>query len=364
MGIIPFVSPRNAETYLRTKSCRRKNAWLFLRNCRACSIDLFFVLLRTQAPYRKSQVLSDSTKLLPSSSLGSGAASRKRSANAAFSSHEGGDGPRPLSQDIRHLNLDRQTEPFDNDEQLETPLHNSPENNADIRSETSKNNVYYPKRKRQPEYEEWAGFSHDEDSYLDGRHDSDVRLDLFPQKTRHLNPGQHADSSESSVVDHPKRRRRRNAVGFKQWAIKQLDAVKSQGLPMAPASQSINPPEEIPAETPPLIPVSKSQDPMRGPLGEALDLPSTSFAEHLRTQGTKSDTSPHAIAMKHVNVNRKPEIQESRLLLPVVAEEQPIMEAVLLNPVVIICGETGSGKTTQIPQFLYEAGFGCPGSST
>ena len=38
------------------------------------------------------------------------------------------------------------------------------------------------------------------------------------------------------------------------------------------------------------------------------------------------------------------------------------MEAILLNNVVIICGETGSGKTTQVPQFLYEAGFGSPGS--
>ncbi|EKM79367.1 hypothetical protein AGABI1DRAFT_74345 [Agaricus bisporus var. burnettii JB137-S8] len=45
-------------------------------------------------------------------------------------------------------------------------------------------------------------------------------------------------------------------------------------------------------------------------------------------------------------------------MLPVVTEEQPIMEAIMLNPVVIICGETGSGKTTQVPQFLHEAGFG------
>lgn len=58
-----------------------------------------------------------------------------------------------------------------------------------------------------------------------------------------------------------------------------------------------------------------------------------------------------------VPVNRKPDIQESRMKLPVIAEEQPIMEAISENPVVIIAGETGSGKTTQVPQFLYEAGY-------
>ncbi|KAF3423576.1 hypothetical protein E2986_06215 [Frieseomelitta varia] len=34
-----------------------------------------------------------------------------------------------------------------------------------------------------------------------------------------------------------------------------------------------------------------------------------------------------------------------------------IVEAINENPVVIITGETGSGKTTQVPQFLYEAGY-------
>ncbi|XP_060104989.1 probable ATP-dependent RNA helicase DHX37 [Heteronotia binoei] len=58
-----------------------------------------------------------------------------------------------------------------------------------------------------------------------------------------------------------------------------------------------------------------------------------------------------------VSVDRAPEIQEARLRLPILAEEQVIMEAINENPVVIICGETGSGKTTQVPQFLYEAGY-------
>ena len=33
------------------------------------------------------------------------------------------------------------------------------------------------------------------------------------------------------------------------------------------------------------------------------------------------------------------------------------MEAINENSIVVLCGETGSGKTTQVPQFLYEAGY-------
>ena len=50
------------------------------------------------------------------------------------------------------------------------------------------------------------------------------------------------------------------------------------------------------------------------------------------------------------------------MYLPIMAEEQSIIEAIRLNSAVVICGETGSGKTTQVPQMLYEAGFGFPGS--
>ncbi|KAI7857141.1 P-loop containing nucleoside triphosphate hydrolase protein [Circinella umbellata] len=64
----------------------------------------------------------------------------------------------------------------------------------------------------------------------------------------------------------------------------------------------------------------------------------------------------------YVPVNRLASVQEARLKLPVCSEEQVIMEAIRNNTVVIICGETGSGKTTQVPQFLYEAGWSHPDS--
>lgn len=59
----------------------------------------------------------------------------------------------------------------------------------------------------------------------------------------------------------------------------------------------------------------------------------------------------------YVHVNRSSEIQAARLKLPILAEEQGIMETINENSIIILAGETGSGKTTQVPQFLYEAGY-------
>lgn len=60
----------------------------------------------------------------------------------------------------------------------------------------------------------------------------------------------------------------------------------------------------------------------------------------------------------------EPEINEyflpskaAREALPIFCEEQSIMEAIQENQVVVIHGATGSGKTTQVPQFLYEGGY-------
>ena len=64
-----------------------------------------------------------------------------------------------------------------------------------------------------------------------------------------------------------------------------------------------------------------------------------------------------SINKKFIPVNRTPEVQEIRNKLPIIKEEQPIMESINENPITVLIGETGSGKTTQVPQFLYEAGY-------
>ncbi|XP_068099941.1 probable ATP-dependent RNA helicase DHX37 [Hyperolius riggenbachi] len=87
-------------------------------------------------------------------------------------------------------------------------------------------------------------------------------------------------------------------------------------------------------------------------LSQSSQQPKTTPAE---TQPSAAPSSQPAV---FIPVDRTPEIQEARLKLPILAEEQVIMEAIKENPVVVLCGETGSGKTTQVPQFLYEAGYG------
>ena len=56
-------------------------------------------------------------------------------------------------------------------------------------------------------------------------------------------------------------------------------------------------------------------------------------------------------------IERTPQIIEQRSKLPIISQEHDIMYSINNSLVNIICGETGSGKSTQIPQFLYEKGY-------
>uniref|UniRef100_A0ACD5XRQ4 Uncharacterized protein n=1 Tax=Avena sativa TaxID=4498 RepID=A0ACD5XRQ4_AVESA len=54
---------------------------------------------------------------------------------------------------------------------------------------------------------------------------------------------------------------------------------------------------------------------------------------------------------------RKQLIRQQRKSLPIASVEKKLVEEVRKNDTLIVVGETGSGKTTQLPQFLYDAGF-------
>lgn len=92
---------------------------------------------------------------------------------------------------------------------------------------------------------------------------------------------------------------------------------------------------------------------------EASEVKVEKFAKSKEKNVTKkvAPEKPESEPAIFKEVKRDPEIQAARLQLPILAEEQAVMEAIHDNDVVILCGETGSGKTTQVPQFLYEGGY-------
>ncbi|KAH0543373.1 hypothetical protein FGG08_002329 [Glutinoglossum americanum] len=143
---------------------------------------------------------------------------------------------------------------------------------------------------------------------------------------------------EGNTIDLKKQR----SSAFKAWAMQQ----RNEALGFQPAGQ---PPAIIQTAKLTANPSFKPRGPEQDPLPPELETKMTTDA--IRT-------------VFSVQVQRTPEITASRLTLPVVAEEQKIMEAIHNSPVVVIWGATGSGKTTQVPQFLYEAGYGSPDSST
>ncbi|RSH92899.1 putative ATP-dependent RNA helicase DHR1 [Saitozyma podzolica] len=155
---------------------------------------------------------------------------------------------------------------------------------------------------------------------------------------------------------------KKRALGFKEWALKQM----GQGLPAA-APDLLSSTARNSAVTIPRDPASgisqipTSSGPFVGPLGATLAIPSSSLLDQSKRPGSGAgavDSAPFSVSSARPAISRRPSVAEARMELPILAEEQPIIEAIRMYPVVVICGETGSGKTTQVPQMLYEAGFG------
>ncbi|KAI6365366.1 DEAH-box RNA helicase prp16 [Pyricularia grisea] len=70
------------------------------------------------------------------------------------------------------------------------------------------------------------------------------------------------------------------------------------------------------------------------------------FSEHMK----KNDGAS--------NFSQTKSLREQREFLPAFAVREDLMRVIRDNQVIIVVGETGSGKTTQLTQFLYEDGYG------
>ena len=189
----------------------------------------------------------------------------------------------------------------------------------------------------------WEGFSSDDDSDASHSLPSATAAKGSQTDSEEELPAD-ADDSEASTEesendDYDPERRKERSSAFKAWATSQVN----EALGFKPTADNsaalLNGP---PAKKTSYITRAPEQD----PLPPELEVKSS---------------APERKAFS-VMVERPLDVQEARLGLPVVGEEQKIMEAIYNNPTVVIWGATGSGKTTQVPQFLYEAGFGSPSS--
>ncbi|KFA62110.1 hypothetical protein S40285_01700 [Stachybotrys chlorohalonatus IBT 40285] len=204
------------------------------------------------------------------------------------------------------------------------------------------------------DHEEWRGFSDDDDETpnrklevngqdndsLDDRSDDEDSEDGSNSEAgAKLDEDSDEDEDEpgDSDEDTDNDDRPQRSSGFKAWALAQRnEAMGFQPTNAMTTALAIPKPDNF-------KPRALEQDPLP--------------AELQPIENTQRK-------VYSVTVTRTPEVQEARLKLPVVAEEQRLMEAIHNHDIVVICGSTGSGKTTQIPQFLYEAGYGSPGSPT
>lgn len=139
------------------------------------------------------------------------------------------------------------------------------------------------------------------------------------------------ESDEESDDEAGQSKRTQRSSAFKQWAHQQRNEAMGY-TPVESATQGLQIPK--PAN---FTPRPLEEDPLPRELLPTKNVDRKAYS---------------------VTVSRPPDIQEARIKLPVVAEEQRIMEAIHDNDIVVLCGSTGSGKTTQVPQFLFEAGYG------
>lgn len=178
--------------------------------------------------------------------------------------------------------------------------------------------------------EEWEGFSSDGEP-LSGSGSELGSGSVSASESESESESTPESEPEADVESKPRK------SAFKAWA----DSLRNSALDFTPSTAAPND-EAARANFKPRQP---SPDPLMN------DIPNS------KGQELQSKPAPS------ISIPRSDEVQAARLELPIVQEEQKIMEKINSCPVVVICGATGSGKTTQIPQMLLENGYASNRSS-
>ncbi|KAL0241592.1 hypothetical protein GEMRC1_006827 [Eukaryota sp. GEM-RC1] len=182
---------------------------------------------------------------------------------------------------------------------------------------------------------------------------------------RHLSSRSHFDAEDPSSVGFPKKSRRSK---LDSWELKQLKAagVKTSSLIDPSALKEEDEEEALPdisACYNPNLLVKEVTDPrLAHSCYSDSHFSITSLPEGSLTRAAVSAKSlirsikpPHASmsSSRHTSRTRAPPPPStSTSLLPIADYKEQILSLILSNPFSVILGETGSGKTTQIPQFL------------
>ncbi|KAI5818764.1 P-loop containing nucleoside triphosphate hydrolase protein [Pyronema omphalodes] len=256
---------------------------------------------------------------------------------------DGADGGPPIIKRIkkdRKPRIQRQmiviNKPTDSDEEMPTESEEEEDSEDDEGSDEGSD------EESEGEEEEFQGFSDDNEDEEGSDEESDDEDGSGSEEDDSDDDDEEDESEEEEeeVVGRLKKGTSAKANAFKEWASAQRKTVDGD---TSVAKSNLETAIEL-KSTIDYVPQRREEDMTPPP-------------EELRVAHT--DRKVH-----YVTIPRTEEIQTARLQLPVVAEEQRIMEAIHSNSVIVICGETGSGKTTQVPQFLYEAGYGSPDSPT
>jgi ATP-dependent RNA helicase DHX37/DHR1 len=187
--------------------------------------------------------------------------------------------------------------------------------------------------------DEWSGFDSDDNEELvpEGSHgiESDNGSTHSDDESSSESSGTVEESDDDTDVDGLDRPARVSA--FKAWA----DSQRNEAVGFTPSA----------------LPSTSNNEAIKSTFKPRALSPD---AERSATVAQPSEDAyrPGGVVV----ISRAEDIQEGRLKLPVVQEEQKIIEAIHNNPVTIVCGATGSGKTTQLPQMLLENGYGAKGT--